>query len=435
MTKTIDEHILDLITVLGDEFNILKYVYNKNKSFVAGVTPIYYSGPYWDEREIISAIKTLLVGSWLSSGEEVKSFENKFSMKINQKNGLMLNSGSSANLIMIAALKKLLNWKDGDEIIVSVVGFPTTYSAIIQNNLKCTFVDIEMDTLNFDLNLIESKITNKTKAILLSPVLGNPCNMDKLTDLCNKYKLELILDNCDSLGSKWKDKYLNEYAIANSNSFYAAHHICTGEGGMIVSDNSELIKMARSFTSWGRKCICSGTENLLQNGICGKRFGKWLDNYDGIVDHKYVFENVGYNLKPLELQGSIGLVQLDKFDEIHEKRKNSKKIISDLFNKYIKNIKTIDSLSDAEVSWFGTPIICDNKDIKNKLVEYLEKNKIQTRNYFAGNILLHPAYQNLGDFKDYPNANKVLDQVFFIGASPHYNDEIFEYIEKILKEY
>jgi len=259
--------------------------------------------------------------------------------------------------------------------------------------------------------------------------------MDKLNDICKKYNLELILDNCDSLGSKWKDKYLNEYAIANSNSFYAAHHICTGEGGMVVSDNSDFIKTARSMSTWGRICNCVGVNNLLQNGICQNRFSKWLKNYDGIVDHKYVFSNVGYNLKPLELQGSIGLAQMEKFDEIHEKRKNSKKIISELFDKYIKNIKTINSLPDAEVSWFGTPIICDNKDIKNKLVDYLEKNKIQTRNYFAGNILLHEAYENLGNFKDYPEANKVLDQVFFIGASPHYDDNVFNYIEKMLKEY
>lgn len=433
--KDINSSIMELIVLLGEEFSVLKYVYNSNRQFVPGVTPIYYSGPYWDEQEVIEAIKSLLVGDWLSSGEKVRTFENVFARKINQKYGLMVNSGSSANLVMFAALKKYFDWQDQDEVIISVVGFPTTLAPIIQNNLKPVFIDVEMDSLNFDLDLIEKEITNKTKAIIASPVLGNPFDFDKLIEICQKYNIKLILDNCDSIGSKWKEKYLNEYAVISSNSFYPSHHISTGEGGMVVANDKELIRLARSFAWWGRDCFCVGAGNLIPNGSCGNRFDKWLDGYDGIIDHKYLFTNIGYNLKPLDMQGAIGLVQLEKFDEIHNKRKISKNLIGSYFEKYIKGIRVPKEIENAETSWFGTPVVCENKKLKDILVAYLEEKKIQTRNYFAGNILLHPGYKHLGDFRNYPEANKVLDQVFFVGASPHYNDEIFEYIEHTLREF
>jgi len=435
MSKDINIQIQELIENLGEEFNVLKYVYNKNKKFVPGATPIYYSGPYWEEQEVIEAIKSLLVGDWLSSGEKVKTFENVFARKINQKYGVMVNSGSSANLVMLAALKKYCNWEDDDEIIISVVGFPTTLAPIVQNNLKPVFVDIEMNSLNFNLDLIEEKITEKTVAIMASPVLGNPFDFDKLIAICENHKLNLVLDNCDSLGSKWKGKYLNEYAMASSHSFYPSHHISTGEGGMVVSDNKELIRLARSFAWWGRDCFCVGAGNLIPNGSCGHRFDKWLEGYDGIIDHKYLFTNVGFNLKPLDLQGAIGLVQLERFDEIHKKRRLSKEVIGDSFLKNVKGVYIPSELPDAHTSWFGTPVICESKELKYKLVAYLEDKKIQTRNYFAGNILLHPGYEHLDDFKNYPEANKVLDRVFFVGASPHYNSEIFGYVEDCLRRF
>ena len=414
--------------------HVAPYIYN-SKEFKAGTTPIYYSGPYWDNKEIEAAVNTFLNGKWITAGEEVWKFERKFGKKFNSKFNQMVNSGSSANLVMITALKKYFGWEDGDEIIVSPVGFATTISVLYQNRLKPVFVDIEWDTLNFDLNQIESKITNKTKAIFVSPVLGNPPDFDKLIEICEKYNLKLIGDNCDSLGSKWGGKYLNEYYIAYSNSFYPAHHISTGEGGLIGTNEEELKKLLTSITWWGRDCYCVGSANLLSCGTCGKRFSNWLDSYDGIIDHKYVFSNMGYNLKPLDLQGAIGSIQLDKFDEIETNRKKSKETIENIFTSNIKGIRGIKSLDKADVSWFGTPFVCEEEGLKHKLVEYLEKNKIQTRNYFAGNILLHPGYSFLDNSSNYPEANKVLDKVFFIGAAPHYTDVVFEYIESVVKNF
>lgn len=399
--------------------------------------PIYYSGPYWNEKEPAAAITTLLEGKWLPSGEQVLKFERAFSKKFGFKESVMVNSGSSANLVMIAALKKYFDWQDGDEIIVCVCGFPTTINPIIQNNLKPVFVDIEYSDLNWNLDEIKSKITTKTRAVFSSPVLGNPYDYDKLLDICNRYNIKLIADNCDSLGSKWKGEYLTKHAVAASCSFYPAHHISTIEGGMVSSNISEIVNIARSFAWWGRGCYCVGQQNLLECGVCGKRFDTWLDGYDRKVDHKYVFENQGYNLKPADLQGSIGLVQLEKFEEIHTMRRKNKSRIQKIFEK-IPGIRVVNEREDAETSWFGVPIICEDNSVsvhKQSFVEYLENNKIQTRNYFAGNILMHPAYKNLDIATNYPNASRVIDNVFFVGCSPVINDEMIDYMEQVLNVY
>jgi len=412
--------------------NLPKYLYNSK--FQAGENPVLYSGPYWDEKEIMAGIETLMDGKWLVAGDNVHRFEKKFAKLFGVKHAQMVNSGSSANLVLLAGLKKHFNWQDDDEIIVSPVGFATTISTISQNGLKPVFVDIEYETLNFDTSKIEEKITEKTRAIFVSPVLGNPPNMDLLKEISEKHDIKLIGDNCDSIGSTWKGKNINDFYVAWSCSFYPAHHISTGEGGMICTNILELRREFTSFAWWGRDCYCVGPANLSACGSCGKRFSNWLENYDGIIDHKYVFNNMGYNLKPMDLQGSIGLIQLDKFKEIDEKRKISKINMEKILLKHVKGLSGVKKLEDSEPCWFGTPFICESKELKFKLVSFLEENKIQTRNYFAGNILLHPGYKHLDDFKQYPLANTVLDKVFFIGAAPHYNKDVFDYVDKVFSE-
>lgn len=424
----IEELIKELATVTPG------YAYNC-KEFIPGKTPVYYSGPYWDNRELEVAIKALVQGKWLASGVKVGEFQHKFAKKFEVKHAHMVNSGSSANLVMIAALKKVLGWKDGDEVIVSPVGFPTTIAPLVQNGLKPVFVDIEMHTLNFDIGLIVPKITKKTRAIFVSPVLGNPPDMDELKQLCNTYALTLIGDNCDSLGSRYDGKLITDYYYAWSTSFYPAHHMTTGEGGMICSNDESVITEARSFSWWGRDCRCVGQANLLVCGTCGNRFSEWLGPEFGVVDHKYIFTNMGYNLKPLDLQGAIGIVQLEKIDEIDRLRRANFDKFSKLLHDYVPGIMIADKLLKADPSWFGVPIICDTPELKNKLVKFLEDNKIQTRNYFAGNLLIHPGYKHLDDYKKYPNANKALSNIFFVGCPPHYNDAVFAYIEDVLKKW
>jgi len=428
MYQLIDKFIQD-----AKEADDSIFPFMANKDWKPGKS-IYYSGPYWDDLEAQELIYAVLKGKWLSSGEKVNKFEREFSNKFGFGHSVMVNSGSSANLVMIAALKKYFGWSDGDEIIVCACGFATTIAPIVQNGLKPVFVDITWNDLNWDIDQVEAKITERTRAVFSSPVLGNAYDMDRIIDICNSKGIKLIADNCDSLGSKYKNDYLTKHAVAASCSFYPAHHICTIEGGMVSSNIKEVVDLARSFAWWGRGCYCVGQQNLLSNGVCGRRFDKWLEDYDDIVDHKYVFGQMGYNLKPLDLQGAVGSVQLLKFDEIHKIRRKNKETIHSMIET-VSGCRVVNERKDSETSWFGVPIVCDTPELKHSLVKHLEANKIQTRNYFAGNILLHPGYVHLDDAFKYPEANQVLNKVFFLGCSPTINDDMLNHIGEVINNY
>lgn len=424
----IDEMIKELSKTVNPKY-IKNYDNYQEGDFVQ------YSGQLWDDKEIFAALDTFLNGNWVVSGEKVAKFQNKFSKRFNVKHSHMVNSGSSANLVLITAMKHKFKWANDSEIIVSPVGFPTTISPIVQNGLKPVFIDIELDTLNFDVDLIESKITDKTVAIFVSPVLGNPPDIDKLLTICEKYSIILLGDNCDSLGTLWNDKLITDYYYAWTTSFYPAHHISTGEGGMVCSNDEDFIKISRSISWWGRDCYCVGACNLLPNGSCKKRFDNWLPEFDGVIDHKYLFTTMGYNLKPLDLQGAIGIEQLDKFDLLESSRRLYKDKIGSYISDNISGARIIPATEKSDPSWFGVPVFCETQQLKEKLVAYFESNKIQTRNYFSGNILMHPGYKHLDDYKQYPNSNLALSNVFFIGCSPLYNDKILTYIEKVCKQW
>lgn len=402
------------------------------QDFVPGKSQVLYSGPYWDHQEIQAMLTSILEGNWIVSGDRVTEFQTAFAAKFGAQHSHMVNSGSSANLVMVAALKKHLGWQDGDEIIVSPVGFPTTIAPIIQNRLQPVFVDIELDTLNFDLDQVESAIGPRTRAIFVSPVLGNPPDMDRLTALRDQHGITLIGDNCDSLGTEWRGQHIAKLYYAWSCSFYPAHHICTGEGGMVSSDDADFINTVRSISWWGRDCYCVGRANTLACGTCGRRFSEWLPDWDDVIDHKYVYSNIGYNLKPLDLQGAVGLVQLRKFSEIHDRRVTHKQRVESVVTQHI-GLPPVKSLDRAAPSWFGTPVLCDDRDQKHLLVAHYEHHRIQTRNYFGGNILLHPAYRHLDDFRRYPRANASLDRVFFLGCSPGWTTAVLDYIDEVTR--
>ena len=286
--------------------------------------------------------------------ESRKKFKEHFNARSTSE--IIFTSGTTHSINLISnGFTEFVN--QGDEIIVSCVGFPTTIAPIVQNGLKPVFVDIDFSDLNWDVNEIEDKITTKTRALFSSPVLGNPYDYDIVLDICDRNRILMIADNCDSLGTKWRGKYLTDNAVASSCSFYPAHHICTGEGGMISADDDELISIARSLSWWGRDCYCVGQQNLLSCGVCGKRFSKWIKKYDGIIDHKYVYSQMGYNLKPMDFQGAIGSVQMEKQDEIHQLRRKNKLLVQEHFEK-IPGVRSVGELPEAETSWFGVPIIC-----------------------------------------------------------------------------
>jgi len=432
-----DDRSVDLgsrILSLVESAGKIPYLHNDMTRFEPGVTPIFYSGPYWGPEEVAVAIESLLQGHWLAAGDEVRKFETELSRWLGQKHGLMANSGSSANLLLVESVKRRMGWQSGDEVVVSVVGFPTTVAPLIQSGLKPVFVDIELESLNFDLDLVEKAITSRTKAVFLSPVLGNPPDMDRLLAICRKHGLELLLDECDSLGSTWCGKHLGSLALASSHSFYSSHHLCTGEGGMLISDDPRLMRIARSLAWWGRDCTCVGDANLKSGGACGKRFGKWLPDYDGVIDHRYVFSEIGYNFKPLDLQGAIGRKQLAKLPEIVAKRKAAKERIGRVFQEHLP-VRVPSELPSASASWFGVPVVAPDRTTKQALVAHFEGRKVQTRHYFAGNILQQPGFAHLGDYRQFPHASLVLDRVFFVGCAPHYTEPVFLYLEKVAREF
>jgi len=401
---------------------------------------VLYAGPVFDEAEIVAGVQALVEGKWAVAGEYCHRFEQAFSKYVSQKESVFVNSGSSADLLMVAAAKKRFGWVDGDGVIVSPVGFPTTISAITLNGLVPVFVDIEWSTLNFDLDEVQKAFEHSLgmssppiRAVLVSPVLGNPPNMDRLTAMCWCYKAQLLLDGCDSLGSLWHGKHLNEYADVSTCSFYPAHHISTMQGGMISSNDSQLISIARSLSTWGRGCWCVGMANTLPNGTCGQRFSNWLPEAPDVsIDHRYTYAHQGYNLQALDIQAAIGLAQMDKVASFHAARRANYDRLSQIF-KDVGGIQTVDIYPEANPSWFGFPIICDTHEIKKHLVSALEGALIQTRSYFAGNLLLHEGYKHLGNWRDYPNATEVLHRVFFLGVGPHLTPLHLNHIESVIQ--
>ncbi len=398
---------------------------------------VYYSGPYMDDSELVAAIETLLLGKWSSAGEVCARFERAYSEATNVKFSFFCNSGSSANLLLMAAAKEYYQWEDRSNVLISVVGFPTTTSSVVHNGLTPRFVDIEMGSLNWDMDKVENILRNESiKAVFLSPVLGNPPDMDRLTAVCKETGTIILLDNCDSLHTQWNGKYLNEYAVISSCSLYVAHEITTLEGGMVSSDNPRLIDLARSYGTWGRACECVGTGNLLPKGCCGKRFSCWLEAIpETVIDHRYVFDRMGWNLKGIDMLAAIGLEQLKRLSFICKSRQDNQKVIQDIFIKHIHGLTAPTIHPEANWVPFGTPIICSSKKQKEKLVAHLEANGVQTRNPFAGNLLLHKGYRHLGNWEDYPEANKVLDQVFFVGCAPTISPENINHIEATIKSF
>jgi CDP-6-deoxy-D-xylo-4-hexulose-3-dehydrase len=423
--------------------NIEKILESKKKNWIPGKDWIQYSGSYLSKDEYIAAIECLLDG-WFALGENGVRFERDFKSKLGKQYGALTNSGSSANLLMVSALKskRLYNLPIGTKIITPAAGFPTTINPIIQNNFEPIFVDIELDTLNLNLDQVEEAAKNGAKVLIFAHVLGNPPNMDRLMDIVKKYNLILLEDCCDALGSMYDGKLLGSFGDFASCSFYPAHHITMGEGGFVACNTEQQETVIKSLREWGRGCYCYGKGSAcLKNGMCKKRFSNWLPSFpDEIFDHKYVYEEIGYNLKPLDLQAAIGLVQLKKLEEIIKIRKKNFDRLYQIFSKYDKVFHLPKATEKSDPSWFAFPLtIRDGVYLKRtEFTMYLEDNKIQTRNYFGGNVLLQPAYGEIysgNPKKDFPISTKVTTDTFFLGTSPVITDEQLDYIEEVVNNY
>ena len=410
----------------------------KNKEFVGGKTYIPYSGRVFDEQEMINLVDAGL-DFWLTSGRFAEAFEKEFARLIGRKSCLLCNSGSSANLLAVSSLTsgqlKDKRLKPGDEVITTACGFPTTLNPIIQNNLIPVFIDVELGNYNISVHDLEKAISRRTKAIFIAHTLGNTCDIAALVKISKKHDLWLIEDNCDALGTKFKNRLTGSFGHMATFSFYPPHHITMGEGGAVVTNDPLLRKILLSFRDWGRDCWCaSGVDNS-----CARRFSQKLGDLPFGYDHKYIYSHVGYNLKLTDMQAAVGLAQLEKLPGFIKKRKEN-------FNRIYRSLKIYERYfflpevsKGVQPSWFGFPLLVKDEAgfSRSDIVNFLEKNMVGTRMLFGGNLIRQPAYKSVKYriFGSLSNTDRVMNGLFWIGLYPGLTGEMIDYILETFKRF
>lgn len=429
------EEIRKKILELTKEYYVKKF---KDNDFIEGKDIVKYAGRVFDEKELLNLINSSL-DFWLTAGRYAEEFEYEFANYFDLSDAILVNSGSSANLVAVSALTSHLLGErrlvPGDEVITAAAGFPTTVAPIIQNNLVPVFVDMDLDTYNVKFEELKKAITPKTKAIFIAHTLGNPWDLERIVELAREHNLWIVEDNCDALGSRYNGKLTGTFGDIATVSFYPAHHITMGEGGCVITDNELLARAARSFRDWGRDCYCGPGEN----NTCGLRYSKKYGDLPIGFDHKYVYSHVGYNLKVTDMQAAVGLAQLEKLPSFIEKRKENFKILHNGLNKFKDKLILPIATENSDPSWFSF-IISVKEDAgftRNELTNYLEENLIETRNLFAGNIIKQPGYRNseyrvVGDLK---NSDFIANNTFFIGVYPGSTQKHLDYVISIFENY
>lgn len=421
-------------------------VMHKKKEFAVG-DRIPYAGRVFDEHEISNLIDASL-DFWLTAGRYADKFEKELAGFLGIKYCSLVNSGSSANLLAFMALTspKLgeRRIKKGDEVITVAAGFPTTIAPIIQFGAVPVFVDVTLPSYNIDCSQLEKAHSKKTKAVMIAHTLGNPFDVKAVKSFCDKHKLWLIEDNCDSLGSRYKLsgkwRYTGTFGHIATSSFYPPHMITMGEGGAVYTNDPELIKIVNSFRDWGRDCWCpSGKDNT-----CGKRFKWQLGELPYGYDHKYTYSHFGYNLKATDMQAAIGCAQLEKLPDFIKVRKKNWKILhdglADLKDKFILPEPT----KNSDPSWFGFLLTVkeDAGFTREEIVNYLESNGIQTRMLFAGNMIKHPCFDEMRKAgKGYrvvggmENTDLIMNQTFWVGVYPGLTPAMLSYMVECIKDF
>jgi len=406
--------------------------------FIPGKSKVNYAGRVFNEQEIVNAVEASL-DFWLTEGRFSEEFAEKIAEFLGIEHVLLTNSGSSANLLAFSALtsEKLgdRRLKHGDEVISVAAGFPATVTPIIQYGLVPVFVDVEFPTYNINIEMMRKAITTKTRCIFIAHTLGNPFNIDAVMELANKHNLWVIEDNCDAFGSEYKEKKTGTYGHLSTISFYPAHHITTGEGGAICTNDPLLAQLVRAFRDWGRDCYCMGGEN----NTCGKRFSQKFGNLPFGYDHKYVYSEIGYNLKMTDIQAAIGAAQMDKLPEFCERRKSNFKEWTRIFSKYPQFFILPEATEGSDPAWFAFIVTVkeDAPFTRDEITRFLNEKLIETRNLFAGNMAKQPAFVNKNwRMADHlTNTDFIMNNTFFLGTYPGLMKEMFEYSDAVLAEF
>src|ERR1035437_4092856 len=409
-----------------------------NPSFIPGESRVNYAGRVFNEKEIVNGVDASL-DFWLTEGRFSEQFAEKIADFLGVEHVLLTNSGSSANLLAFSALtsEKLgdKRLKPGDEVIAVAAGFPSTVTPVLQYNMIPVFVDVDIPTYNVDIEMLEKAISHKTRCIFLAHTLGNPFNIDKVMELARKYDLWFVEDNCDAFGSTYKGKYTGTFGHISTISFYPAHHITTGEGGAVVTNDELLAKIIKSFRDWGRDCYCAGGEN----NTCGKRFSQKFGTLPLGYDHKYVYSEIGYNLKMTDMQAAIGSAQMDKLPSFSQKRRENFNTCNSIFGRYKNYFVLPEATKNSDPSWFAY-IVNVKEDApfkRDELIKYLNEKKIETRNIFAGNLTRQPAFINknyrIADHLN--NTDIIMNNTFFLGTYPGLKPEMLDYISSVLTEF
>lgn len=412
----------------------------KKRKFLPGKTKVRYSGGYFGSLEINAVLKTLLDG-WLGLGEVGERFDAKFAKYIGAPRTLLTNSGSSASLLCMAALTSRLRpdpLQPGDEVITPACTFATTVTAIVNQQLIPKFIDVNLETLNPTVETIASAITKKTKAIFIPHTLGNPNNMNAIMRLAKQHKLYVVEDNCDGLGSEYDGKKTGSFGQLATLSFYPAHHMTTaGEGGSVVVNDLDFYRVLLTLRNWGRGCWCLPSEGH-PLGACKERFNYTLEG-DIPVDHRYYFSELGFNLKPVEMQAAMGLVQLKRFPSMARRRRKNFRTLEKFFQDYERFFYLPKSLPKAGPCWFAFPLTLreDAPFSRNAILNYLGKQKIEGRSLFAGNIVRHPALRGVRYkvHKRLKNSDFVLKNTFFVGVWPRLQNPELTYMQRIFSEF
>ncbi|MBN8547142.1 MAG: lipopolysaccharide biosynthesis protein RfbH [Ignavibacteria bacterium] len=409
-----------------------------NIPFIEGVSNVNYAGRVFDEKELVNLVDSSL-DFWLTEGRYSEEFAEKISDFLGVSNVILVNSGSSANLVAFSALtsdklgdKKL---KPGDEVISVSAGFPATVTPIIQNGMVPVFVDVDIPTYNIDVEMMKKAISNKTKCIFIAHTLGNPFDLEEVMKLVKEHDLWLIEDNCDSFGSTYNGKFTGTFGHISTISFYPAHHITTGEGGAVCTNDEQLAKIVKSFRDWGRDCYCAGGEN----NTCGKRFSQNFGTLPFGYDHKYVYSEVGYNLKMTDMQAAIGAAQMDKLQSFCNIRRSNFKRYIKMFGKYPEHFILPEATKNSDPAWFSFIVTLKQSSPirRDDLVKYLNQNLIETRSLFAGNMVRQPAFigKNFRIADHLKNSDLIMNNTFFIGTYPGNTEERLDYIETILDRF